>query len=155
MPAATIRRASDKRVRFSYDPATRVQAVSDLLTPDEVSNTYFYWEVVPHNLKTPVLSGEEQVGQTLTVDVGVWGGADTITFSYQWQLDSGSGFANITDATSSSYTIQAGDEGSDLRCVVTGTNGDGSDSANSNSVTVIATEASFSNDFSFDFARVA
>lgn len=55
--------------------------------------------------------------------------------SYQWQLDSGSGFANISDATSSSYTtptLTVGDDGNEYRCVVTGAGG----SVTSNSATL-------------------
>ena len=44
--------------------------------------------------------------------------------SYQWQVDSGSGFGNISGANSSSYTtpvLGAGNNGSKYRCVVSGT----------------------------------
>lgn len=46
--------------------------------------------------------------------------------SYQWQLDSGSGFANISGATSASYTtptLTVSDDGNEYRCVVTGLGG--------------------------------
>lgn len=59
-------------------------------------------------------------GNTATFSVTVTGG--TPPYSYQWQLDSGSGFANIGGATSASYETPAlttGDTGNEYRCVVT------------------------------------
>lgn len=51
---------------------------------------------------------------------------------YQWQLDSGAGYANISGATSSSYTtptLVANDHGNLYRCVVTGPGGSATSTA--------------------------
>lgn len=94
-------------------------------------------------------SGCAIVGQTLTVQPGVWSNNPT-GYSYQWQdctttagtdtgvaVDTGGASnimtppttgscSNITGATSSSYTIQAGDAGKALAVNVTATNSHGS-----------------------------
>lgn len=84
----------------------------------------------PRNLVLPVITGTPQVGVALSVNTGDWAGAETITF--QWQADTaGNGtFANIVGATSSTYVPVAGDQGDDIRCVVTGANASLSDSVN-------------------------
>jgi hypothetical protein len=60
--------------------------------------------------------------------------------SYQWQLDNGAGFANISGATSASYTTAAlttDENGDEYRCVVTGPGG----SVTSDTVTLTVTLA--------------
>lgn len=81
----------------------------------------------PVNTSVPVISGTATVGATLSSSTGTWTGFPTPTYAYQWQR----GTTNISGATSSSYTVQAADAGSTLRCVVTATNTQGSASANS------------------------
>jgi len=58
-------------------------------------------------------------GETATFSVTAAGASLT----YQWQLDSGSGFSDIPGATDSSYTtpvLTTGDNGNQYHCVVTG-----------------------------------
>ena len=83
----------------------------------------------PVNTVAPVVSGTQNFGSTLSSTTGTWTGAATITYTYQWQR----GVTNISSATSSTYTLVAADVGNTIRCVVTGTNGVGSATANSNS----------------------
>lgn len=87
----------------------------------------------PVNTVAPVASGTGEVGQTLSVTTGTWTGLEPITYSYQWQRDG----VNIGGATNSTYTLVSGDADTDVRCVVTGTNDDGSSSANSNAISVL------------------
>lgn len=96
--------------------------------------------VAPANTVAPAVTGTPTVGQVLSCSTGTWTGDATIVYTYQWQADTlGNGtFANIGGATSSTYTLQAGEEGDDVRCVVTGTNGSGNASANSNEVGPVA-----------------
>lgn len=82
----------------------------------------------PTNTLLPAISGIATEGQTLTALVGAWTGAPT--FTYQWQEDDG-GWANITGATGATYVVQTAVVGNPLRVVVTGTNAEGSASANS------------------------
>lgn len=94
----------------------------------------------PINTAAPSLSGTQTEGQILSCTSGTWGldapfsgGSNgTITYSYQWTRSndgSGSGEANIGGATSSTYTLQAGDVGKYIRCFVRGTNDGGADTA--------------------------
>jgi hypothetical protein len=82
----------------------------------------------PVNTVAPSLSGSAVVGQVLTVSPGSWSGSPAPTLAYQWQrCDSGGlNCVAIGSATSSSYTVVAGDAGSTLVAVVTGSNSSGS-----------------------------
>jgi hypothetical protein len=86
----------------------------------------------PSNTAVPVVSGSAQQGQTLTTSRGSWSGSPT-SYAYQWQAcdSSGASCANIGGATSSSYTLGAGDVGHTIRSVVTASNAGGSNSASS------------------------
>jgi hypothetical protein len=95
--------------------------------------------VAPVNLLPPTVSGTTAQGQTLSTTTGTW--SDTSgTFTYAWQdCDSaGANCAAISGATSSSYTLAAGDVDSTVRSVVTAKNAGGSGSAPS-SVTAVVT----------------
>lgn len=89
----------------------------------------------PVNTVAPVISGSFFVGQTLSTTDGTWTGDAVITFTYQWQ----NAGVNIGGATNNTYVLVAGDDGDSIRCVVTGTNGVGAASANSNAVIAIQT----------------
>lgn len=82
---------------------------------------------LPVNTVAPSVSGTATIGSTLTSTTGTWTGAPAPTFTYQWQR----GVTNISGATNSTYTVQLGDAGNTLRCVVTATNPLGAVSANS------------------------
>ena len=88
--------------------------------------------VGPVNNVAPVVSGTPNVGQTLSCTTGTWSGVGTITYAYQWQRDG----VNIGSATASTYLLVGADAGTTVRCVVTATDNDGSNSANSNGLAV-------------------
>jgi len=100
----------------------------------KLSNTLGPVLGLPYNLTAPVLSGTEQVGETLTTTNGDWQGVVTITFAYQWRRDS----VNIGSATSSTYTLVAADYDTNIDCVITATNSLGSTNQASNSTGAIA-----------------
>ena len=65
----------------------------------------------------PTISGTVQVGETLTADtsgIADQDGLDNATFSYQWRADDSA----ITDATGSTYTLVAADEGKTIEVKV-------------------------------------
>jgi hypothetical protein len=75
----------------------------------------------PANATAPAISGSLQGGRTLTATAGTWFPAGT-TYTFQWQRDTGSGFAPIAAATNPTYTTVPADVGATLRVRVTATN---------------------------------
>ena len=74
----------------------------------------------------PTISGTAQVGQTLTADTSGISDADGLTnvaYRYQWLADD----TEINGATSSTYTLQASDEGKVIKVRVTFTDDEGGD----------------------------
>jgi hypothetical protein len=82
----------------------------------------------PVSLGSPGVAGTPKRTFTLTASGGTWTPAGAV-LTYQWQRDSGSGFANITGATSTSYTLVVADVGKVLRVAVKATNIDGNATA--------------------------
>ena len=83
----------------------------------------------------PTISGTAQVGQTLTAGTSGISDADgltNVTYSYQWLADD----TAIDGATSSSYTIQATDNGKAIRVRVEFTD----DGGNQESLTSVETD---------------
>lgn len=115
---------------------------SDLaLGPTDISNL---WDIAqngpsctnPVNTVAPAVTGDACAGDTLTTDDGTWTSGTTIAYTYQWQVDCGTGFVDIFGETASTYVISSDYEGCDIRCDVTATNDCGPTSEPSNSVTV-------------------
>ena len=76
----------------------------------------------------PAATGTVQVGETLTADTTGIADADGLsgaTFRYQWIRSDGSSDADITDATDSTYTLAADDEGKTIKVRVSFTDDDG------------------------------
>ena len=66
----------------------------------------------------PVISGTAEVGKTLTADTSDIADADGLsgaTFTYQWIANDGSADTDIQDATDSTYTLVADDEGNTVK----------------------------------------
>jgi GH25 family lysozyme M1 (1,4-beta-N-acetylmuramidase) len=93
----------------------------------------------PAVVAAPQVTGEAQVGQTLTGAVGTWTGSPT-TFAFQWSHcdTSGAACTAITGATASSYVLTPGDIGATLSLIVTATGKGGSQSAGAPPTAVIA-----------------
>ncbi|MCY4416390.1 MAG: cadherin-like beta sandwich domain-containing protein [Chloroflexi bacterium] len=80
----------------------------------------------------PTISGVPQVGEILTVDTSVIDDTDGLgAFTYQWFRVDGGTDTDITDATSSSYTLTSDDAGKQVRVRVSFTD----DGGNSEQVT--------------------
>jgi hypothetical protein len=94
----------------------------------------------------PTISSQTQVGQTITATAASVSGVPTPTTSWQWQrsADGSTGWANISGATSSTYTLVLADDTNYVRAVQTETNAIGSDSANSAASAQISDAPAFS-----------
>lgn len=79
----------------------------------------------PTNTVLPAISGVVETGEVLTAFPGVWTGNPTLT--YQWQADDAGNdtFADISGATSATFTALVGNVGDALRVEVTGVNAEG------------------------------
>lgn len=80
---------------------------------------------VPVNVTPPTITGTAQESETLTATNGAWTNTPT-SYTYQWQIDDGSGWIDIVGATSTTYSVITGDIGSTIRVLVTAVNSDGS-----------------------------
>jgi hypothetical protein len=87
----------------------------------------------PANTERPRVYGTPLAGSILSCEGGSWTGNPKPSFTYQWLRDES---VAIPGATSSTYTVQAADQGHSLVCEVTGTNPAGVASARSAEVIV-------------------
>ena len=95
---------------------------------DTTNNCRSVAVTLTNNLATgaPTISGSAQVGQTLTASTSGIADVDGLTnvsYSYQWLADD----SEIDGATSSTYTVQASDNGKVIKVQVTFTDDGGSD----------------------------
>lgn len=90
--------------------------------------------VAPSNTVAPAITGTLKIGSVLSASVGTWTGDAPITYARQWQRsdDGSTGWADISGATGSTYTLVAADDGKYLRAIITATNATDSDTATSN-----------------------
>ena len=102
-----------------------------------ISNTVTVDNFAPVNTVAPTVSpsGTQSTGTLITVSVGTWTGLPTITYEYRWTRNG----SPISGAVNTTYTIQAADDGTTIRCEVRGTNSYGVSSyvASSNSVSAV------------------
>lgn len=75
----------------------------------------------PVNLSAPNISGTFEQFQTLTCNVGSWGGSPTIVYTFQWMREG----VDLPGETAQTYDATYLDVGFRLQCRVTGTNGQG------------------------------
>src|SRR6185437_3935203 len=103
----------------------------DTLTTATVNNT------APVNSVAPVVSGQSLQGQTVSVSTGTWSPTPT-SFAYQWQrsTDGGTTWSSISTATTSSYTVAAGDLGAKIRASVSANNSYGTTTVQTTPVTI-------------------
>ena len=87
----------------------------------------------------PTISGTTQVGETLTADISGIADADGLsgeTFTYQWVSSDGTTDTDIENATGSTYTLIAADQGKAIKVRVTFTD----DAGNAETLTSTPTE---------------
>lgn len=91
----------------------------------------------PYNTVLPAITGTLSGTNVQTTTNGTWLGDATITYASQWQRGNNAdandpSWANISGATSSTYTLTGSDTGKYIRCRITATNSVGSTVAFSN-----------------------
>ncbi|MGH3119309.1 MAG: glycoside hydrolase family 25 protein, partial [Gaiellales bacterium] len=81
----------------------------------------------PSNQSPPTVSGETEVGHTLTASQGTWGGSQPQSYSYAWQRcdADGSGCTPISDGTQPTYELRPGDYAHRLKVTELATNSAG------------------------------
>lgn len=84
-------------------------------------------QVAPFNIESPTVSGDAQVGETLTGTDGEWGGTPAPVLTRQWKRDGSA----ISGATGTTYDLVEDDEGAEITITVTATNSAGSASETS------------------------
>jgi len=83
-------------------------------------------QVATTNTVLPAISGAPaQTGVVLTAYDGVWTGEPTLTYQWQSDTEGNDTFADISGATSATFTPVVGNVGDALRLEVTGVNGEG------------------------------
>jgi hypothetical protein len=110
--------------------ATNISGSSSAISNTITANVF----TAPVNTVAPSITGTAQEGQTVTCSTGTWTGTPTITYAYQWMRNG----SNIGSATNSTYTLVTADVSQSITCQVTATNGLGSASATSNTITPTA-----------------
>jgi hypothetical protein len=112
----------------------------------------------PVNTVEPAVTGDAEVGETLTCTSGTWTGTEPIVYSYQWFSDpavDGEGDA-IVGATATTYVLTEAEDGLYVFCNVTATNAADAVVAKSNvtaevtTVTVIVAPAVVQSATNFD-----
>jgi hypothetical protein len=118
-----------------YSPQTPVGDKMSLTATIKMAGSITWTAAAaPVNSLLPSIAGIAQVGQTLTAIEGLWSGGPT--FTYQWQVNSGS-WGNISGATARTYVPIVGQVSQPIRCIVTGTNSAGNASATSGATAAV------------------
>lgn len=84
------------------------------------------------NSSSPIISGGNNVGDILSVNVGTWSGAP-IVYVYQWRRNG----INITRANSDTYEVVVADSGTQISCLVTAYNCLSNSSYESNFISIV------------------
>ena len=104
------------RVSFTDDEANEETLIS---TATEAVSFAVQQQIVNSSATgAPTIGGTAQVGETLTVDtsdIADDDGLNNVTFSYQWIRNDGNSDTDIADATESTYTLVADDEGKTIK----------------------------------------
>ena len=115
---------SDATVTVAVSPAADCDAAGAVCTEDGRTLASGAGTAIPGPppnspaTGAPTIGGDTEVGQVLSA--GVTGidddnGLDNATFSYQWLRSDGDVYTDIQDATGSTYTLVADDEGKTIK----------------------------------------
>ena len=110
----------------THAPSNATHAPSNAIIITPIPPSY-----PPANTEAPVISGNTDVGSTLTSTAGTWTGYLPPTFTYQWYRVT----TLLLGETNNTYVTQPLDIGQAITCRVTGTNMVGLAVATSNAIT--------------------
>jgi hypothetical protein len=119
---------------------TAAQAFNIVADTIDVQNAAAATPTAPVNTVKPTISGNAQVGATLTANDGTWTGSPTFTRAWQ-RCDSAGANCVPIGATGQTYVVTTADQGNTLRVEVTATNPQGSTKATSNATPVVVSAA--------------
>ncbi|HEV3473686.1 MAG TPA: GH25 family lysozyme [Actinomycetota bacterium] len=100
--------------------------------------------IPPTNESPPTISGDPEVGTTLSAHRGTWSGTEPISYSYAWYrcTEDGSSCSGILhQSTEPTYELEAADVGSRMKVRVTATNSGGASESDS-ALTEVVTDTS-------------
>jgi hypothetical protein len=86
----------------------------------------------PENTAPPTIAGTLATGQTLTVTEGTWTGTPTPILLHRWEADG----IPIPGARGLTHILTVNDAGKDVVCVEIGVNSNGSNTADSNALSI-------------------
>lgn len=92
-----------------------------------------YYQNPPINSVAPAVSGSNARGGTLTSADGSWLNPPITSITYQWRRNG----SNISGAVNNNYTLTISDIATSINCAVTASNGAGSKTVLSNSISVV------------------
>ena len=125
---------SDATVTVALSPAADCDAAEAVCTTDGRMLAHAIGTAIPGPLPNsqatglPTISGVAEVGQVLSADatgIDDDNGLDNAEFSYQWLRSDGGAYTDIQDATESTYTLVADDEGRTIKVKVSFTDDEG------------------------------
>ncbi|MGH2693936.1 MAG: glycoside hydrolase family 25 protein [Actinomycetota bacterium] len=95
----------------------------------------------PSNELPPAISGDTEVGETLSASSGTWSGTQPLSYSYSWYRcdEEGAGCSAVFNGTEPTYELVAADYAHRMKVTVTATNSAGSSSQDS-SLTEVVTD---------------
>jgi hypothetical protein len=132
IPSATASTFQPTIDLFGWRIAATVIATNAISSTESTSKpSGVLTAAAPHGTDTPAITGQNVVGQSLSVATGTFTGTAPFSYSYVWRRCDAPGTlpscVAIPGATSSSYTLQQADLGATIRAYVTATNVMGSD----------------------------
>jgi hypothetical protein len=116
------------------DPTADITAIIN-----QMKTKYSIVATPPVNSVAPVVSGTATRGQVLSCTTGTWS-LSPLSYAYQWYRSPSTA---ISGATSSTYTLAAGDVGLQIFCRVTATNIYGTSSPTDSNTTAAVADAAF------------
>ena len=125
IPGISTNADEDRFIGSDFSPYTIPGAPSPVPTPDPA--------VPPTNQSQPQITGDTEVGKTLSASTGTWSGTTPLSYSYAWYRcdDVGAVCEGVLNGTEPTYKLVPSDFGHRMKVTVTATNSGGQSSSDS------------------------